>query len=273
MSGKAHHGDGGSDRSDEGRLLGLILDTNREDAIRRRTARLRSTDKARRVFSSSPTERNPREMGDSPKQQAPRQPTAEVPAKITIVRSKTLPASESVSTTTPVAVRGKRPPTPTAPSHVGEGVTPSSPAAKRDMPSLNGNDRAGERGGRGRRDGTSKIPAIPRAASSERADAMEVAGAREARRFSSGVQRVSFEGLPHSNSPRKKGKKASSPARDPTKRAPLPASVATRGSGGAVLPTTVGGVSGEREMMGGSTPRGKPRLTSKTPDSAGSENR
>ncbi|CAM9964972.1 unnamed protein product [Ectocarpus sp. 12 AP-2014] len=262
MSGKAHHGDGGSDRSDEGGLLGLIMDTNREEAIRRKTARLRSTERSRRVFSSSPTERTSKEMGDSPRQQAPRQPTAEMPAaKITIVRSKTLPASESVSTPTPVAVRAKRSPTPSAPSNFGEDVAPSSPTARRDMPSLNGNDRTGERGGRGRRDGTNKIPSIPRDASSDRANAIEV-GAKEARRFSSGVQRVSFEGLPHSNSPR----------RDPTTRPPLPTAVVQRVSGVVVLPTTDGGASSEREMMSGSTPRGKPPLTSKTPDSAGSEN-
>ncbi|CAM9165046.1 unnamed protein product [Ectocarpus sp. 8 AP-2014] len=272
MSGKAHHGDGSSDRSDEGGLLGLIMDINREEAIRRRTARLRSTERARRVFSSSPTERTSKEMGNSPRRQAPRQPTAEVPAaKITIVRSNTSPASESVSTPTRIAVTAKRSPTPTARSNFGEGVAPSSPAARRDMLSLNGNDRAGGRGGRGRRDGTNKIPSIPRNASSDRADAIEE-GAKEARRFSSGVLRVSFEGLPHSNSPRTIRKKAPSPARDPTTRPPIPAAVVQRGSGVAVLPTTDGGVSSEREMMSGSTPRGKPSLTSKTPDSAGSEN-
>ncbi|CAM9329340.1 unnamed protein product [Ectocarpus fasciculatus] len=238
MSGKAHHGDGGSDKSDEGGLMSLIMDSNREEAIRKKKiAKLRSTERARRVFSSSPTERNPREMGDSPKQQAPRQRTAEVPAaKITIVRSKTLPGTESVSTTTPVAIRAKRSPTSTARSPLGERVIPSSPAAKRDMPSVNGNDKAGARGGRGRQDGTIKIPSIPRAASSDRAEAMQGAGAKQARRFSPGVQRVSFEGLPlpHSNSPRKKGKEASSPARDPTTKA---------------------------DVTSGSTPRGKPPLT------------
>ncbi|CAB1118765.1 unnamed protein product [Ectocarpus sp. CCAP 1310/34] len=231
--GKVHHGDSGSDRSDEGGLMGLIIDTNREEAIRRRTARSRGTARARFVFLSSPTERTSKDMGDSPRQQAPRQPTAEVPAAMnTIVRSQTLPAPESVSTPTAVAVGAKRSPTPTAPSNFGEDVASSSPAARRDMPSLNGINRTGERGGRGRRDGTNKIPSIPRDASSDRADAIEV-GAKEARRFSSGVQRV---------------------------------------SGVAVLPTTDGGVRSEREMMSGSTPRGKPPLTSKTPDSAGSEN-
>ncbi|CBJ30511.1 Zn binding domain-containing protein [Ectocarpus siliculosus] len=272
MSGKAHHGDGGSDMSDEGGLLGLIMETNREEAIRRRTARLRSTERARRVFSSSPPERTSKEMGDSPRQQAPRQPTAEVPAaKITILRSNTSPPSESVSTPTQRAVRAKRSLTPTARSNFGEGVATSSPPARRDMPSLNGNDRAREYGGRGRRDGTNKISSIRRNASSDRADAIEV-GAKEARRFSSGVSRVSFEGLPHSDSPRKIGKKASSPARDPTTRPPIPAPVVQRGSGVAVLPRTDGGVSSEREMISGSTPRGKPPLPSETPDSAGSEN-
>ncbi|CAM9327124.1 unnamed protein product, partial [Ectocarpus sp. 8 AP-2014] len=87
---------------------------------------------ARRVFSSSPTERTSKEMGDSPRQQAPRQPTAEVPAaKITIVRSNTSPPSESVSTQTQIGVRAKR--SPNARSNFGEGVAPWSPAARRDM--------------------------------------------------------------------------------------------------------------------------------------------
>lgn len=87
-------------RSDEGGLLGLILDTNEKEAERRRIRRIRHAEHARRAFKSSPAKAGISREKDSddcyPKQQPPRQGTAE-PAKVKILRSKTLPTADSVA--------------------------------------------------------------------------------------------------------------------------------------------------------------------------------
>lgn len=88
--------EGDSERSGEGGLLGfLITDTNAKDAIRRKREKLRSAERARRSFASSPAAWNHKEPDESPKQQTPRQPTGEAPAKVRAVpkRSKTMPES------------------------------------------------------------------------------------------------------------------------------------------------------------------------------------
>ncbi len=97
----ADHSDGGgSVRSDEGGLLGLILDTNEKEATRRRNRRLRHAEQSRRAYKSSPAKGVGREKDtdDCPKQQTPRQGTAE-PAKVKIIRSKTMPPADSIPTT------------------------------------------------------------------------------------------------------------------------------------------------------------------------------
>lgn len=167
---------------DEGGLLYLITDTNEKDRIRRRHKNLRSAERAGRVFSSSPG-----------KEQTSRQGTAEAPAtaKIRVVRSKTMPMSE----------------------------TGASVVSK---PSVGG--VAAGRPKKILRDGTSKTPAIPRAASTE-AGPSSVAPSRaadEARRLQS------FGVAPASESPGEKEKKMSALAGDP--RAGTSASSTARGS-------------------------------------------
>lgn len=114
----ADHSDGGgSVKSDEGGLLSLILDTNERDAIRRRNRRLRHEEQSRRAYKSSPAKGIGREKDgdDCRKLQTPRQGTAE-PAKVKIVRSKTMPPADSVlptadqSCTTIYHPRGALPP-------------------------------------------------------------------------------------------------------------------------------------------------------------------
>lgn len=142
---------------------------------------MRSAERARRVFSSSPA-----------KEQTSRQGTAEAPAtaKIRVVRSKTMPMSE----------------------------TGASVVSK---PSVNG--IAGGRPKKNSRDGTNKIPTIPRAASTE-AGPSSVASSRaaEARRLQS------FGVVPVSDSTGEKEKKVPALAGDP--RAGSSASATARGS-------------------------------------------
>lgn len=86
---------GDKQQSDEGGLLGLILDTDEKDLERRKEEKLRSELRNRRMYSSSPSQRNRKELDDVLRQQPPRQATAEASATIRIVRSKTLPTPDS----------------------------------------------------------------------------------------------------------------------------------------------------------------------------------
>lgn len=272
-SGIAHDDEDGGviEINNERGLLGLILDTDEKEAIRRKNERLRSAERARRVFSSSPPERNRKDVDEFPKQQAPRQGTAEV-AKVRIVRSKTMPTAENVSTGV-VAVRAKRSSTPTT-SRPGEGAAPPSPATKRDgslfktssptpattaipPPPTDPNRASGDgtaapktvyvRASKGSRDGTNKTPPIPRAASTE---AMLIApklhGAGDARLF------LSFDDASPRDSSRKRERRVSAP-RDPKARAP--SSTGTR----APAPSSGRGTRGKWDSSG-STPPGNPSL-------------
>eukprot|EP00752_Nemacystus_decipiens_P009411 g8414.t1 len=232
---------GDSEIHNEGGLLGLILDTDEKDALRRKNEKLRSAERARRVFSSSPAEGNRKEVDELPKQQVPRQGTAEA-AKVRIVRSKTMPMAEHASTTPLAAVRAKRSTPTSASSQPGEGAAPPSPAPKRDgsefkagsptpartaipPPPHDANRTSGggiaapQTGGvRARkvpRDGTHKTPPIPRAASTEAMlNALKLPGASEARGF------LSVGVASPGDSPRKKERRVSTPRGDPKARAP-----------------------------------------------------
>ena len=252
-------------------MLGLILDTDQKEAIRRKTERLRSAERTRRVFSSSPPEGDRKEVDEFPKQQAPRQRTAEV-AKVRIVRSKTMPPAANVSTTPLVSIRDKRSSTPTtASSRPGEGAAPPSPASKRGSPAYKTSSpnparttvlpppidsnrasgdgfaapkTAGVRAKKGSRDGTNKTPPIPRAASTEAMpNAEKLHGAGEAWRFRS------FDDASPRDSPRKMGRRASTPPGDPKTRPP-----SSTGAHGP-SPSSGGGTKGKRDSSG-NTPQG-----------------
>lgn len=252
--------DGGdSELSDEGGLLGLIMDTNKKEDIRRRNQRdekLRSAELARRVYSSCPYERNPKEAEDSSKQQTPRQGTAEVPAQIKILRSQTMPLSDRTDAMPPVTGNAKRSSTPPASSGFREGQAPPSPSTRRHVPKSKDGGRTQERREKGPRDDTIGTEA--------QADARAVQGGSKARRVQHGVQRNSSDDSPANASPRKKGRRMASPARD-LSGAP-PASTA-RGPSPVMVPP-----GGEREISG-SMLSGKPPLTTRRFDSSGSEDR
>eukprot|EP00903_Cladosiphon_okamuranus_P006604 g6451.t1 len=130
-----NNGDGVDSEINNDRLLELILDTDEKEAIRRKNNEgLRSTERARRVFLSSPPEGIRKEVDELSKQQAPRQETSEG-AKFRIVRSKTMPTAENVSTTPRVPVTEKRPSTPTSSEDLGrKGLRPSPRLRQRPVP-------------------------------------------------------------------------------------------------------------------------------------------
>lgn len=245
--------------SDEGGLLGLIMDTNEKEAVRRRNQRdekLRSAELARRVFSSCPVERNQNETEDSSRQQTPRQGTAEVPAQVKILRSQTMPLSDRNDTTPPVSGKAKRSSTPSASSRSREGDAPPSPFTRRHVPISKDGGRTRERREKSLRDET--------ISAETQADAGALQGGSKARRFAPGVQHSSLDDSPTNDSPCKKGRRVPSAARDPSR---AHATAKVRGS----VPVTVP-LGDERESTGGMG-SGKPPHTTKRFDSSGSEDR
>ena len=229
----------------------------------------RSAERARRVFSSSPSEGNRKKLDEFPRQQTLRQGTAE-PAEVWVIRS-------------PLAVdRTKRSSTRSATSsQPSEGAAPPSPATRRDGPAfkvsppstarteiplppadLNRDSRGGiaatlqpdvVHARRSSRDGINKPPPISRAASTGTMPiAVELPGAVEARRS------LSFENA----SPRGKVRSRSTPSGDRVAHTPSSAVIAHGPS-----PPSGRGTRGKQVSSGGSTSPGNPSpVTSKRVD-------